>query len=55
MKYKPYKNYFWSEKRFFFKFMNNSIYGKTINARLVNNAKKYKVHKMSFWDKKEAK
>ena len=32
--------------------MNNSVYGKTINkevnARLVNNAKKYKAYKNEF-------
>ena len=32
----------------FFRPMNKSVYGKTINARLINNAKKYKPYKNEF-------
>ena len=28
--------------------MNNTVYGKTINARIVNDAKKYKTYKNEF-------
>ena len=46
-----YKSEFWNEK-VFFKLMNNNIYGTTvtkkINARLGNNAKKYKTYKNEF-------
>ena len=51
MKYHAYKNGFWNEKDCL-KLMNNSNYGETIkkkmNARLVNNAKKYKAYKNEF-------
>ena len=40
----------------FFKLMNNSFCGKTINVRLINNAKKlYKPSKMSFEMEKKQK
>ena len=35
-------------KNGFFEPMNNSVYSKKINARLVNNAKKYKAYKNEF-------
>ena len=35
-------------KKEFFKLMNNCIYDKTINARLISNAKKYMPYKNEF-------